>query len=314
MALHVGMGLYRVLLLAGAGYTGSVLLRNGKLSDILSDLQILRSFCSIGEQQMVKGLEQSAEKAGVDREHGDALASQVRHLAMEVRQLASVRPITVLNGNSGSAGNMSSLIVPAATLGALGYGYMWWKGISFSDLMYVTKSNMANAVASMTKHLENVSSALAQAKRHLTQRIENLDGKLDEQKEISGEIKKEVIDARGKLDDIGLELTTLQQLDGKMSAIEDKQNFACAGVMYLCQFVGAKGGKMPDYLLDGPKNAAKRGFLGSGEARSLKGLQHIAEAIESGNFDNSSRTEAILQNDVESLDNLKSLSRLFLMR
>lgn len=26
---------------------------------------------------MVKGLEQSAEKAGVDREHGDALASQV---------------------------------------------------------------------------------------------------------------------------------------------------------------------------------------------------------------------------------------------
>ncbi|CAL9180760.1 unnamed protein product, partial [Musa hybrid cultivar] len=302
MTLHVGMGLYRVLLWAGAGYTGSVLLRNGMLSDILSDLQ----------QQMVKGLEQSAEKAGVDREHGDALASQVRQLAMEVRQLASVRPITVLNGNSGSAGNMSSLVIPAATLGALGYGYMWWKGISFSDLMYVTKSNMANAVASMTKHLENVSSALAQAKRHLTQRIENLDGKLDEQKEISGEIKKEVIDARGKLDDIGLELTALQQLvwglDGKMSAIEDKQNFACAGVMYLCQFVGGKNGKMPDYLLDGPKNAAKHGFLGSGEARSLKGLQHIAEAIESGNFDNS-RTEAILQNDVDTLDNLKSLSR-----
>lgn len=29
---------------------------------------------------------------------------QVRQLGMEVRQLASVRPITVLNGNSGSAG------------------------------------------------------------------------------------------------------------------------------------------------------------------------------------------------------------------
>ncbi|RRT77377.1 hypothetical protein B296_00028772 [Ensete ventricosum] len=85
----------------------------------------------------------------------------------------------------------------------------------------------------------------------------------------------QVIDARGRLDDIGLELTTLQQLV---------------------------------WGLGGPKNAAKLGFLGSGEARSLKGLQHIAEAIESGNFDNS-RTEAILQNDVESLDNLKSLSR-----
>jgi hypothetical protein len=24
-------------------------------------------------------------------------------------------------------GNLTSLVVPAATLGALGYGYMWWK-------------------------------------------------------------------------------------------------------------------------------------------------------------------------------------------
>jgi hypothetical protein len=26
-----------------------------------------------------------------------------------------------------AAGNLSSLVVPAATLGAVGYGYMWWK-------------------------------------------------------------------------------------------------------------------------------------------------------------------------------------------
>ncbi|URE17592.1 hypothetical protein MUK42_11237 [Musa troglodytarum] len=298
MAMHVGMGLSKVLFLVGAGFTGSILLRNGRLSDMLSELQIY----PIDEQELVKGLEKSAEKAGVDPEHADAVASQVRRLAMEIRQLASARPITVLNGNSGS-GNMASLVVPAATLGALGYGYMRWKGISLSDLMYVTKHNMTKAVASMTKHLEQVSAALAQTKKHLTQRIENLDGKLDEQKEMSGEIKKEVIDARGKLDNIGLELTTLQQLvwglDGKMNAIEDKQNFACAGVMYLCQFVEGKGGKMPDYLVDGPKNAGKRGFLGSGEARSLKGLQHIAEVIESGNFDQT-KTEAIFQNDTDS--------------
>lgn len=35
------------------------------------------------------------------------------------------------------------------------------QGISFSDLMYVTKRNMANAVSSMTKHLEQVQSSLA---------------------------------------------------------------------------------------------------------------------------------------------------------
>lgn len=35
------------------------------------------------------------------------------------------------------------------------------QGISFADLMYVTKRNMANAVSSMTKHLEQVQSSLA---------------------------------------------------------------------------------------------------------------------------------------------------------
>ncbi|RVW70069.1 hypothetical protein CK203_060900 [Vitis vinifera] len=50
---------------------------------------------------------------------------------MEVKQLASARQITVLNGNSGQIGNITSLAIPAATLGALGYGYMWWKVVSY---------------------------------------------------------------------------------------------------------------------------------------------------------------------------------------
>ncbi|THG07006.1 hypothetical protein TEA_022921 [Camellia sinensis var. sinensis] len=86
---------------------------------------------------------------------------KVRRLAMEVRQLASARQITVLNGNSGQIGNMTSFIVPAVAVGALCYGCMWWKGLTFSDLMYVTKRNMENAVSNLTKHLESVSEALA---------------------------------------------------------------------------------------------------------------------------------------------------------
>ncbi|KAF3333047.1 hypothetical protein FCM35_KLT02624 [Carex littledalei] len=50
----------------------------------------------------------------------------------------------------------------------------------FSDLMYVTKRNMASAVSGMTKHLEQVSAAFASVKMHLTQCIERLDDKLDE--------------------------------------------------------------------------------------------------------------------------------------
>lgn len=296
MAMHAGMGLSKVLLLVGAGFTGSIVLRNGRLSDMLAELQ-----------DMLKGFEKSAEKAGPDSELNDALTTQVRRLAMEVRQLASARPVTVFSG-SGQAGNVTSLIVPAATLGALGYGYMWWKGISFSDLMYVTKRNMANAVSNLTKHLEQVSDALAKTKRHLTQRIEGLDGKLDEQKEISGQIKQEVTDACGRLENIGFELDSLQRLvwglDEKMNVIEDKQNFACSGVLYLVRYAEGKGGKVPEFLQDGLKGANRRGF----NAGSLKGLQHITAAIESGNFDKS-KTEAIFQNEMDSLDNKKGLSR-----
>lgn len=230
---------------------------------------------------------------------------------MEVRQLASARPITILNGGSAQTG-ITALIIPAATLGALGYGYMWWKGFSFSDLMYVTKRNMASAVSSMTKHLEQVSSALAAAKRHLSQRIENLDGKLDEQKEMSTIIKKEVTDARKQLENMGSDLSTIQQLvwnmDGKVNTIVDKQNFSLAGVMYLCRFVEGKGGKIPDFLQDGPKPAGKR-FIGCADTSSLKGLQHIQEVIDSGKFDKAN-TDLILQNDIDSLENFKAnLSR-----
>jgi len=292
----VGFGLGRIILFITAGAAGTVVLRNHKLSDILGELQ-----------ETVQRFEKQREKGGNDSnsEVNDVLASQVRRLAMEVRQLASSRPITVLNGSS-SQTDVTALIVPAATVGALGYGYMWWKGISFSDLMYVTKRNMANAVSGMTKHLEQVSAALAAAKRHLTQRIERLDDKLDEQKEISGIIKKEVTDAHIKIVNIGTEINNIKQLvwglDDKMNSMEGKQNFSCAGVMYLCQFIEGKGGKMPEFLQDASKLSGKR-FVGCGETRSLKGLQHLVDAIESGKL-GKTNADALLQNDTDSPDKL----------
>ncbi|TYG46509.1 hypothetical protein ES288_D11G261300v1 [Gossypium darwinii] len=84
--LHTLAGLSKILILAGAGYTGTVLLKKGKLSDILGELQSL-----------VKGFEKSGEQA----DDSDALLAQVRRLSTEIRQLALARQITVLNGDSG---------------------------------------------------------------------------------------------------------------------------------------------------------------------------------------------------------------------
>ncbi|KAG9451867.1 hypothetical protein H6P81_004771 [Aristolochia fimbriata] len=266
MAMQSTMGISKILLIVGAGYTGTVVMKNGKLSDVLGELQAL-----------VKGLEKTGDSPNLDSD----ISSQVRRLAMEVRQLATARPITVVNGDSSQLGNVTSLIVPTAILGALGYGYMWWKGFSFSDLMYVTKRNMQNAVTGMTKHLEQVAAALDSAKRHLTQRIENLDGKLDDQREVSKLIKDEVTSVRSNLSQIGCNLETLQNwvcgLDERMATLEDKQDFANAGVWFLCQYAGAeKDPKMAQYLQNAPKS--QHSFLPSSEG----GLKHIKDVFQLG--------------------------------
>ncbi|KAJ7953763.1 Protein of unknown function (DUF1664) [Quillaja saponaria] len=278
MAMQTGVGLTKILFIAGAGYTGAIVLKNNKLSDILGELQLL-----------VKGMEKSGDQSDGDSEYGDAIAAQVRRLANEVRQLASSsRQVTVLNGGSGQAGNLTSLVVPAATLGALGYGYMWWKGLSFSDLMYVTKRNMASAVSNLTKHLENVSEALANAKKHLTQRIQNLDDKVLKQNEMSRLIKDDVAEVQKSLTDIDYDLGALQRmvqgLDGKICSLEDKQDLANLGVLYLCNFVDGRKGKMPEVLQEQLQISGKSRskFLTYTETPSLMGLKEIADSLSGG--------------------------------
>ncbi|CAM0957466.1 unnamed protein product [Alopecurus aequalis] len=267
MVAQAGFGLTRVVMLVGAGVAGSVVLRNGRLSEILTEIQ----------EFLEKADKAKGGGGGADHGINDAL-NEVRLLAMQVRQLGSPRSITVLNGGSGQSG-VSGLILPAATVGALGYGYMWWKGISFADLMYVTKQNMATAVSSMTKHLEQVQTSLSAAKKHLTQRIQKLDDKLDQQKALSGQIKDDVTGARLKLENIGSEIKNIKELvwglDEKMDSMEAKQNFSCAGVMYLCQFIEQNGGKLPERL-EGIKPSTKR--------FSAIGIQGLQLAIETGDF------------------------------
>lgn len=218
--MQAGLGVSRILFIVGAGYAGTIMVKNGKLSELLSDLQ-----------ELLKGGQSEGE---------DPIAAQVRRLAMEVRQMGSARQI-VLSG--GSLQNGSSLLLPAAALGTLGYGYMWWKGISFSDLMYVTKQNMANAVSNLTKHLEHVSDALTATKKHLTQRIENLDDKLDSQVKMSKEIRSKVTDVSAGLSIANSNLDDLHRMvsgmDGKLNMLEFKQDLTNEGVAALCAFVAS---------------------------------------------------------------------------
>ncbi|TQD87478.1 hypothetical protein C1H46_026990 [Malus baccata] len=74
MAMQSGIGVSKILILATARYTGTILLKNGKLSKLLGELQSL--------------LNGSGEHADGDY---DSLTAQISRMTAEIRQIGSSR-------------------------------------------------------------------------------------------------------------------------------------------------------------------------------------------------------------------------------
>ncbi|KAJ6710735.1 hypothetical protein OIU74_011571 [Salix koriyanagi] len=272
MALQAGVSTSKVLILVGAGFTSSIILKNGRLSELIGQLQ-----------EILKGVDQ-VELAPYKYDSA-LLAAQIRQLAQEIKELTLSSPATIYNRNYASNGSFSSYLAPAAALGAMGYCYMWWKDWSFSDVMFVTKKNMANAVATVSKQLENVSETLASTKRHLTKRLENLDWKVEEQIETSKLIASDVDEMKSNLSQIGYDVEAIHQmisgLEGKLEILESKQDTTNSGLWHLCQFAGGfKDGPGTKVYQDVGAKLANHSAMVY-EERSRKGLQFIAETKES---------------------------------
>ncbi|KAB2613519.1 hypothetical protein D8674_035835 [Pyrus ussuriensis x Pyrus communis] len=93
--------------------------------------------------------------------------------------------------------------------------------------MYVTRQNMANVVATVSKQLENVHETLAY-KKAFSKKLENLDFKVEEQKEITQLIANDVNEVKSNLSQIGFAVELIHQmvsgLEGKVDLIESKQD------------------------------------------------------------------------------------------
>ncbi|KAF3663884.1 hypothetical protein FXO38_01751 [Capsicum annuum] len=277
MAMQTGVATSKVLILVGAGLTGSVILKSGRLSDLISQLQ-----------EVINGV--NAAETSPGKYDTALLAAQIRQLAQEIREMSISNPITILNKDSSSSGGYGSYILPAAAVGAMGYCYMKWKasGWSFSDVMYVTKHNMANAVASVSKQLENVSEALASTRRHLTKRLENLDWKLDEQIEMSNLITNDVRDVKANLNQIGFDINSIYEmvsglLHNKLCLFNfpTPQDVTNSGLWYLCQVAGGIKDGQGTKVIQGIETKLIEQSKVSPKENSVKGLEFIVESNES---------------------------------
>ncbi|KAJ6430005.1 hypothetical protein OIU84_021423 [Salix udensis] len=121
---------------------------------------------------------------------------------------------------------------------------------------------------------------------------------MESQKEISKAIQNDVNAASENLTQIGSDLWQLQclvsGLDGKIGSLEEKQDIANMGVMYLCNFVGGKNAKMPKALEHIVKlschhypevedqfkpSGRTRASLTYSEVPSLTGLKELADDV-----------------------------------
>ncbi|CAN6547247.1 unnamed protein product [Malus baccata var. baccata] len=127
------------------GLTSLIVLGNGQLSDLIAQLQ-----------DILEGV----NEADILPEKFDnaIIKAQIPQLAREIRELTLSRLVTIYNENSSSSGNYASYLVPLA---AMGYCYMWWRDWSFSDVMYVTRHNMANVVEALIREVASKSNDFA---------------------------------------------------------------------------------------------------------------------------------------------------------
>ncbi|CAI5504243.1 unnamed protein product [Closterium sp. Naga37s-1] len=239
------------------------------------------------------------------RDHSDdvnmALIDQVHKLSLQVQQLStSSRPITVVNTPPAQQhqGSIVGYVVPVAVIGAAGYGVMWWKGWRVSDLMYVTRRKMDQAVKLFGEKVTELQTALDTAKKQLAGRLEGVSKSVAEGLKMQAVIKKDVIEVKGVVTSVSRDLDNMHGLvegmDTKLASLEQKQDIATRGVLLLCSFVsrGLQGNPGNQELLKGladmsqmavPQLAAGKGAAAGGAVglSGLKELEFISSALES---------------------------------
>ncbi|CAN6464742.1 unnamed protein product [Victoria cruziana] len=227
----MAVALGKLTIIVGAGFLGTVLANDGgatKVSDFLS-----------GAFKIVFKHLQTDSSTSKSKPQNDMLMAQVDSLRAELQQFASSRSVTIITRNSRSG--VQTYTVPVLVIGVVGYGYIWWKGWRLSDLMFATRRSFKDACTTIGKQLDQVSSSLSAAKKHLSSRIDRVDLSLDECTELTAATRDEVSQLRGDVSTFMVDIESVhravQCLETKIGRIEDKQDFTNDGVHQLCVFV-----------------------------------------------------------------------------
>ncbi|KAJ4973442.1 hypothetical protein NE237_006616 [Protea cynaroides] len=249
MALPIG----KLTILVGAGLLGSVLVKDGRMSNV-SD------FLSGAFKIVVKQIQRDdSSPSAKTKPPNDALLAQVNSLRQELQLLASNRSVMIITGNRAGAGTYG---VPVVIVVVLGYGYIWWKGWKLSDLMFATRRSLSEACTTVANQLDQVSSSISQVKRFLSSRIDRVDCRLDECVEITALTKEEISKVRGDTELIGIDVETVhravQTLETRIVQISGKQDLTNEGLKKLCTVAWElEQNRMPERIQASPSSSSR---------------------------------------------------------
>ncbi|KAL5552639.1 hypothetical protein UlMin_040040 [Ulmus minor] len=229
MAITLG----KLTILVGAGILGSVLAKEGRVSDLVSGA--FSGAFKIALNQIKR--DDPSASPPVKKPHTDSLLAQVNSLRQDLQVLASNRSVTIVTSASRSG---SSKYVTIIVVVGLGYGYIWWKGWKLPDMMFATRRSLSDASIAIGKKLENVYSAIQFTERKLSSDIEGVDRRLTECLETTTSTHQEVAELRGRTDVIGEDFrsvrSVVQTLSTRIDRIGETQGVTNVNVMRLCQY------------------------------------------------------------------------------
>ncbi|KAG6508167.1 hypothetical protein ZIOFF_033537 [Zingiber officinale] len=212
------MALGKLTIVIGAGIIGTVLSKDGQLSDVTK-------FFSGAFKIVTRHLKQDNSQS-TSKPQTDSLLAQVNTLREELQILASSRSVTIITG--GGPGSARFGVTTVIVVGALGFVFIWWKGWKLSDLMFVTRRGFSDTCNRIGRQLDLVSSSVSAARRHLSSKIDHVDSNLEECKELATATKLEVSELNGDLSLVCSDIESVQcaveTLRSKLDRIEGTQD------------------------------------------------------------------------------------------
>ncbi|KAJ3708804.1 hypothetical protein LUZ61_012509 [Rhynchospora tenuis] len=258
------MALGKLALAVSAAIIGSTIANEGGVPGI-KDL-------FSGAFKILKYVQHDKEspKSSSSKPRTDSLLDQVNNLRQELQQLASSRSVTIVTTSSGGGGVTFNRVTAIVVVGAVGYLYIRWKGWKITDMMFVTRRGLADASAAVGKQLEQVQSSIAAAKKFLATRIDRVDCRLDECKEITESTRDEVKVLNGDITAFQEEMQSVhrvvQTLETKLGRLENSQDLTTRGISELCKFASRLEQDRNPEMLSGGSASSSRPALESSKS------------------------------------------------